>query len=272
MLASWSVLQCRFMLGKARLGVIGAALVLVTTACGEINAGPPAPGGSGQGGNAGSSSGLAGASGGGGGPSAGTGGAEGVSVPDAGQADAAGSQGGSFSLPPGCPTPAPEPAVGQTIAIQSINVQTSEIVLRNVATTPQTLELGRQAWQWCEWPMYSALEVDVSTVTLAPGDTYAFIAINNQSGRVTLYSDEGEMAMYPTTGVFEEYEFIQAFVAWGEIQAVRESYAVQKGLWVFGERIQINPGDAGFIATGPTDVAAGYTSVAAECLRAPPNP
>jgi hypothetical protein len=195
-----------------------------------------------------------------------------MAMPDAGEHDDAGSQGGSFTLPPGCPTPAPEPVAGQTIAIQSINVRTSEIVLRNVATTTQTLALGRQGWQWCDWPMYFSLEDDAMMLKLAPGETYAFVAINNQSGPVPLYEDSGEMAMYPVTGVFEEYEFIQAYVTWGEIQAVREPYAVQKGLWIFGERIQIEPGDAGFIATGPTNVAAGYTSVGAECLRAPPNP
>lgn len=195
-----------------------------------------------------------------------------MGMPDAGEHEDAGSQGGSFSVPPGCPTPAPEPVAGQTIAIQSINVQTSEIVLRNVATTPQTVTLGLQGWQWCYWPMYYAIAANLSgTVELAPGETYAFIPIKNQSDTVALYPDEGEMAMYPTTGVFDEYEYIQAFVAWGEIQAFRESYAVQKGLWVFGQRIQIDPGDAGFIATGPTDVAAGYTSARAACLRAPPN-
>jgi hypothetical protein len=194
-------------------------------------------------------------------------------MPDAGEHDDAGSQGGSFSLPPGCPTPAPEPVAGQTIAIQSINVVTAEIVLRNVATTPQTLALGVQGWQWCYWPMYYAVAASSSgTVELAPGETYAFIAVKNQSGPVTLFPDEGEMAMYPVTGMFDEYEYMQAFVTWGEIQAVRESYAVQKNLWTFGQRIQIKPGDAGFIATGPTNVAAGYTSVRAECLRAPPNP
>lgn len=144
--------------------------------------------------------------------------------------------------------------------------------MRNVSQSDVTLPVDRQGWQWCYFPMYWSLEGGDTAVVLAPGETYAFIAINNQSGPVTLYRDEGELAMYDRPGVFEDYELMQAFVAWGEIQAIRESYAVQKGLWTFGQRIEIQPGHAGFIATGPTDQDSGYTSVRAACLVPPPNP
>lgn len=195
-----------------------------------------------------------------------------AAVLDAGPDGAASSQGGSSQLPADCPMPAPLPVAGQTIAIQSVHFARSEIVLRNVSASDQTIPVHRQGWQWCVYPMYWSLEGGDTEVVLAPGETYAFVAINNQSGPVSLYADEGELAMYDRPGVFEEYELMQAFVAWGEIQAIRESYAVQKGLWTFGERVDIRAGHAGFIATGRTDTAAGYTSVRAACLVAPPNP
>jgi len=150
--------------------------------------------------------------------------------------------------------------------IQSVNVTNAEVILRNPTSTPQSITLGRQGWQWCSYPRYWSLADQAITVELAPGETYSFIAINNQSGPIELYPDEGEMALYSLPGVFEEYEYMQGFVAWGEIQARRESYAVMKGLWIFGERIEIASGHAGFIATGATDRASGYTSAPARCL------
>ncbi len=193
--------------------------------------------------------------------------------PDGGAGAVAGasSQGGSGGLPPDCPLPTPIPVAGQVIAIQSVNVDTSEIVLRNVSRTNQSIQIGRQGWQWCSYPRYWAILDEEAVRVLAPGEILPFIAINNTSGVAPFFAGEGELAMYPQTGVFEEYEFMQAFVAWGEVQAFRESYAVQKGLWAYEERIQIRSGHAGFIATGPTNRAAGYTSVRAACLVVAPN-
>jgi len=236
--------------------------------CGESSEPPAATGGSGAGAG-GASAGGAGGSAGSGGGAGGSAGSAGVDA-GAGASGSAGSAGtgtgGSGGRPAGCPVPAPVAVPGQTIVIQSVNVNTSELILRNAASTPQSITLGRQGWQWCAYPRYWSLSEAATSIQLAPGDTYSFIAINNQSGPVTLYPDEGEMAIYSAPGVFEEYEYMQGFVAWGEVQAFRESYAVQKGLWIFGERIQIASGHAGFIATGATDRASGYTSAPARCL------
>ncbi len=254
--------------------LVPCVLACTALGCGEISDSP------GVGGSAGSGAGRAGAAGaaGAGGttlaPRGGAGGSL-MAVIDAGPvgADAAAGSGGMPSTTPsGCPEPTPIPAPGQVIAIQSVNVVTSEIVLRNVSQTSQSIQLGRQGWQWCGYPRYWAILDQETVKVLAPGETLPFIAINNTSGVAPLFASEGELAMYPVTGVFEEYEYMQAFVAWGDIQAFRESYAVQKGLWVYDQRIQIRPGHAGFIATGPTNMAAGYTSVRAACLVVPPNP
>jgi hypothetical protein len=181
------------------------------------------------------------------------------------------SQGGSSALPADCPVPAPIGVPDQTVAIQSINFATSEIVLRNVSDTDQTVLGGRVGWQWCDWPMYWDLTESADNVVLAPGKTFSFIALYNTSGPVQLFAEGGEMAIYTTTGSFNDAEFMVSFVAWGEIDAKRESFAVTKDLWTFSERIETQPDAAGFVATGLTKRSASYRSVRAACLRAPPN-
>jgi hypothetical protein len=251
------------------------ALVVVSLGlgCGEISA--PPQGEAGQGGSAsGGSAGRGGGAGRGGtagrGGSAGTTGELDAGTDAAGTVDS-GAAGTGNTLPPDCPVPSPVGEPGQIIAIQSVNFQTSEIVLRNVSDENQTVIGGRQGWQWCNYPHYWNV-TDGDSVELAPGETLSFIAINNQSGPVSLFADGGEFAMYSTTGVFEESEFILAFVAWGDIVPVREPYAVSAGWWTFGELVDVLPSHAGIVATGSTKRGSGYTSVRAACLVAPPNP
>jgi hypothetical protein len=80
------------------------------------------------------------------------------------------------------------------------------------------------------------------------------------------------VAIYNTTGSFMTAELIEAFVSWGGGSnfGSRESVAVQGEVWTNSERIEIQPGHAGFIATGAADRGAGYTSVPARCLPANP--
>ncbi|MEY2930074.1 MAG: hypothetical protein RL033_823 [Pseudomonadota bacterium] len=182
-----------------------------------------------------------------------------------------------YTVPSGCPVPAPVAVPGQSIAIQSINFDTSEVVLRNVSTQDVTITGTRQGWQWCNVPAYWYLsEVNV---TLRPGQTFAFLPNYNQSGIRQLFRgddgfDTNEMGIYTVSGSFNNPELIRAFVSWGEGAQLetRESVGVQSGLWTLGERVEIGPNDSGFIATGPTDRGAGYTSVRARCLVAPRNP
>jgi hypothetical protein len=192
-------------------------------------------------------------------------GAEGGAASDAGTSGAAGA-GGSGQRPPGCPEPNPIPVANQKIAIQSMNVETGEIVLRNPTSTPQSIILGRAGWQWCAFPRYWSLSDQDTVLELAPGETFSFLAINNQSGQPEFIPEEGEMAIYTRIQAFDDADAMESFVAWGDVQAYRESYAVTRGVWTFDERIQIDPGDAGFIVTGETDRASGYTSAPARCL------
>ena len=253
---------------------LGIALMLAGVACGDSSNNPngisTGDGGRSGGGPTAGRGGTGGSAGSGGASAAGAAG----EASDAGLAGAGGSAGtaggtgagGSGERPPGCPEPSPILAQGQTIVIQSINFETSEIVLRNASTTPQSINLGRQGWQWCAFPRYWSLTDEITTIDLGPDETYSFIAINNQSGVADLAPEEGEMAIYNRVQAFDDYQAMEAFVAWGEIQAYRESYAVQRGVWTYEERIEIGSGDAGFIVTGDTNRASGYTSVPARCL------
>ena len=57
--------------------------------------------------------------------------------------------------------------------------------------------------------------------------------------------------------------YMLAFVAWGEggNPQSREPTAVMANLWTGSERVEITPGHAGLIATGPSDRGAGYSEV-----------
>jgi hypothetical protein len=259
---------------------LGIALALAGAACSDGSNDPNgiSSGGASAGRGGSSTAGRGGSTSSGGTSSGGTssGGSAGSAMVDAGsEGGAAGSSTGGSSMggasgsggrPAGCPEPSPIPPAGQTIVIQSLNVNTAEITLRNTSSAPQSITLGRAGWQWCEFPRYWSLSEVDGILELAPGETYSFFAINNQSGQPELVVEEGEMAIYNRVQAFDDYDAVEAFVAWGDVQAFRESYAVQRGVWTFDERIEIASGHAGFIATGETDRASGYTSVPARCL------
>jgi hypothetical protein len=230
----------------------------------------PRGGSSGNGGTGGGSTAMGGSSGGG------MGGRTVVEMPepDAGaltMADA-GAAPGEFSYPSGCPTPNPVGQPGQKIAIQSFNFTTSEVVLKNVTSTNQTIVGTRQGWQWCSFPAYWNIAPQ-GDVVLAPGKTYKFVLIYNTEGLWALAPEGGELAIYVQSGTFDEADKLASFVSWGEGLGGtgREYVATNANLWTYGDLVTIGNGDSGFIATGDTKVASGYKSVPARCLVAPPN-
>jgi hypothetical protein len=247
---------------------------LVALGCGAVDSNNPP----GQGGRAGSAMGS-GAAG-----SAGSGGAGGMSMGGSGgsQRDAGPETGsenggsGPFMYPDGCPTPVAIPAnSAQTIVIQSVNFRTSQVVIRNASPGPVAIEGGQMGWQWCNIPGYDLLVLE--DITLQPDETLAFYMIQN--GRVIrpLFDgepgDPNELGIYIDAGSFDESDLIAAFVSWGAgYNGGREVTANLGEKWIFGERIEIGPGDDGFIITGKADEGAGYTSVPERCLVAPPNP
>jgi hypothetical protein len=242
--------------------------------CGESNApngegGAPSamPGGAGGGSMAGSAGGIA------------EGGSAGSAPADAG-IDASGGVSGSggSATPPGCPEPNPAPANdAQKVVIQSVHFGRSEIVLQNISDTDQTLVGGRLGWQWCNAPDYWNVVIGEADVVLGPGDTYAFRLLREDGRLRPLYPgddpfDANELGIYTTTGAFMTSDLMAAFVSWGEGSSgnSRENVASMANLWVFGQRVEIQPGHAGFIATGPADRGDGYTSVPGRCLPANP--
>lgn len=259
--------------------LVGASLAL---ACGNISGGDEE-----EGPRAGTGGGRSGA---GGAPMSmgGRGGAGGASPEDAGATprdDDAGSGGavgggsvgggaGTASVPPGCPEPTPIPArPAQTVAIQSIHFDRSEVVLRNVSNMAQTIVGGRQGWQWCNVPGYFNIVLTDEDVVLAPGGTYRFRLQERSGENRPLYhgedsADTNELGIYITTGAFNNSELIEAFVSWGagSDRETRESVANMADIWIYGDRVAIQPGHAGFVATGDAKRGAGFTSVPARCL------
>ena len=191
-------------------------------------------------------------------------------MPDAGTGDA-GPATGAFTYPAGCPVPNPVGIPDQKIAIQSFNFDTSEVVLKNISTTTQTIAGDRLGWQWCSFPSY--WYIAPANVVLPPGKTYKFPLILNTMGVWPLYPEGAELAIYVQSGTFDEPDKMVSFVSWGQglPNTGREYVATMANLWTFQERVDIGSGDSGFIATGNVKLGSGYESVPARCLVAPPN-
>jgi hypothetical protein len=193
--------------------------------------------------------------------------------PDAGgMAADAGAAPGEFTYPAGCPTPNPVGQPGQKIAIQSFNFDTSDVVLRNITSTNQTIVGQRLGWQWCSFPSYWNIAPQ-GDVVLGPGKTYKFILIYNTEGIWKLPTEGSELAIYVQSGTFDEPDKLVSYVSWGDGLGGtgREYVATNANLWTYGDGVEIGNRDSGFIATGNTKLASGYTSVPARCLVAPPN-
>lgn len=264
-----------------------AALVFgLSIGCGGTSNNPNGitgrPGG--QGGSGGATGGAGGAGGssrgGTGGRAEPSGGSSSV-TPDAGGVDQGGAAGtttvgGGTDEPPvpeGCPEPTFIPAPGQVIGIQSVHFGRSEIVLRNVTDQPQTIIGGRQGWQWCNVPGYWSVVLPAVNVELAPGQTYAFRLIERDLTQRPLYdgsdaADTNEVGIYTTTGAFNNATLIEAFVSWGQGSQfeTRESVASMGNKWNYGSRVSVQPGDAGFVATGDAMSGDGFTAVPDRCL------
>jgi hypothetical protein len=179
------------------------------------------------------------------------------------------------TVPEGCPEPTFIPAENQTVAIQSVHFGRSEVVLRNVSDVTQTIPGGDVGWQWCNVPGYFHISLADGSIVLPPGGTYTFRLIERSGAVRPLFDgefaeDTNELGIYSKTGAFNNAELIQAFVSWGAGSSfeTRESVASMGFKWRFGERIEIQPGHAGFVATGDVTVGAGFTSVPARCLPA----
>jgi hypothetical protein len=217
-----------------------------------------------------------------GGGSGGDGGSSGMGLggmsPDAGPEAGAGNGGsGGFMYPADCPQPNAIPAdADQSLVIQSVNLNTSQIVVRNASSDDLTVQGGQMGAQWCNIPAYDFVAYE--NVILEPGQTLAFYPIQNGSALRPLppgddAQEPNELVIYTTTGSFDEPNLVAAFVSWGfGDDNGREVTASMGNKWIFGDRVAIGRGHDGFIITGNADEGDGYTSVDEHCLVAPPNP
>ena len=238
-------------LAVATLGTCAGVLL----ACSENSDASEEP--IGGGGRSGSGSAPGSGAGRGGGTS--LGGTPGNDIADAGvdAGEAASGAGGGTATPSDCPEPTPVAATpDHPIVIQSVQFFRSEVVLRNASQTTQTLAGGRRGWQWCNIPDYWNVTLAEEDIVLEPGDTYKFTLIREDGRNRPLYpgddpGDVNELGIYSTTGSFMTADLIEAFVSWGAGSnfGSRESVAVQGRVWTNAERIEIEPGHAGFIAT-----------------------
>ena len=263
-----------------KVGVVLAACATLCVACGNgsIDGGDDDAGSGGRGGAAGGRAGGAGTSAGGGGRGGSAGGdADAGPAPDADAGGSGGTGGGGSVVPEGCPVPSPLPAKpDQAIVIQSVHFGRSEVVLRNVSNTDQTIVGGRQGWQWCNVPGYFNIVLTDDNVTLAPDETYRFTLIERNGMTRPLYNgeddeDTNEIGIYTTTGAFNNATLIVAFVSWGAGSSyeTRESIGVMADEWSFQSRVTIEPGAGGFVATGNVKTGAGFTSVPSRCIPPP---
>ena len=257
--------------GARRATVVLACLALTAASagCGQASNDPYGISRSGSGGTgrAGSTSTGGTSTGGTGASAAGTGGS---AVVDGGAAGSMmGSGGGGQQLPADCPEINPIPVPGQTIVLRSVTFEPAMIVLQNVSDTIQVIGGGRQGWQWCNFPAYWPIS-EAGDVELSPGETFAFEPFYNENVR-QLDPEGGEMGIYTTTGAYTTASLMRAFTSWGDVLSQREPTAVAGGYWIFNERIEIGPGDAGFVIVGESDRASGYQAVRAACLVPPPN-
>jgi hypothetical protein len=265
--------------GKARMpsGVVsalGIALAFAGGACGGTSNNP----------NGISTGGTSGGGRGGGMSAAGRGGSM-SSGGDAGSADAGeeggsagssmggmatgGSSGSGQQLPADCPEINPIPVPGQLLVLRSLRFEPGEFVLQNVSDEPVTITGGRQGWQWCQFPAYWNLSEE-EDVVIEPGESRAFAMVYNLGYR-DMEPEGGEMGIYTSPGSFTTASLMRAFVSWGEVLPQREPTAVAGGYWVFDERVEVGPTDAGFVIVGESNRASGYQGVRAACLEPPPT-
>ncbi|MEO8181915.1 MAG: hypothetical protein ABI895_24025 [Deltaproteobacteria bacterium] len=264
----------RRLLVTASFGFVASAVLACGGGFTEQNAPPRSGGAGGQGGGTGTGGGTAQAgSGGGGGMSGEPSEQADAGGPDAGGPGAGGGATTEFTYPSNCPVPNPVGIPGQKFAIQSYNFDASELVLKNISPTTQVIIGERLGWQWCSFPSYWNIAPE-GNVTVLPGKTYKFTLINNTQGQWYLPSEGAELAIYVASGTFDEPEKMVSFVSWGTgLQtAGREYVATMAGLWTLNSRIEVDPSDGGFIATGTIKLGSGYEGVPKRCLVAPPNP
>lgn len=268
----------------ARLGNVAACMNLLMGSCSEPAEEPSdtdimevgAQGGATASGGGSGGGGLdAGA---GGSPTAGDGGlgAGGTSsgsaaAPDSGiaGADAAApiADDGGVAAPGGCPTIEVQPVPGQALAIVAMHITEGRAVIRNASAEDQLLSADAQL---CQRPF--CVFLGETERTLAAGEELSVDVSVSLDLALTFSLEGGELALHDALDVDAEGSLL-AYVSWGEGATTgpngngRETEAVAAGLWTSGERVALAPGAAGFVATGASNQAAGYTSVPAACFE-----
>ncbi len=166
----------------------------------------------------------------------------------------------------GCPIGDPQPAAGQTLVIVKLNLDRGLATLRNTSAQQQVLSADAQL---CQEPF--CVFVSDDPVALAPSQelevdmsTFGILALS-------FFPAGGEVSLHDAFDVADPAT-LRAYVAWGTGGSGgpegtgKESDAVAAGFWEQGERITIEAGHAGFVATGPSQRSEGYASAPDSCF------
>ncbi|HEU4581199.1 MAG TPA: hypothetical protein VFS67_23235 [Polyangiaceae bacterium] len=154
-----------------------------------------------------------------------------------------------------CPPIAPAAPADQDTAIVRVRFDpdgSADVLIQNVGAG--LVSFGAQGYQLCNGMNNCVYLTEAQSVTLLLGDSFSRRIPN------TLPSG-GELAI---VGIFPDNPiFTEAYLAWGSGAAGGSFEAVVNNelrLWNTGERIAIDAGDGGFVSTGDTTRASGYSS------------
>ncbi|RKM85631.1 hypothetical protein D7030_02875 [Flavobacteriaceae bacterium AU392] len=111
----------------------------------------------------------------------------------------------------------------------------------------------------------SALPAVSGSTTLAPGEflVVTYDQLNADAGQINNVSGTGGLGLYINNTGFADPTTISDFVQWGAAGSVRETTAVEAGIWTAGEFVSVVNGiDNSIIFDGEGDVAADWEETA----------
>jgi hypothetical protein len=155
-----------------------------------------------------------------------------------------------------CPAPAPVRIPEQDLGIVKVHFipdGSADAVIENIGTG--FLNYGVQGYQLCNGTSNCVYLAETASITLLPGSTFSFHMPNT-------VASGGELAIV-LLGVTPGDPNTQAYVAWGTgagANGLETQINASAPYWAVGDRVQVAAGDTGFVCTGDTSRAAGYTS------------
>ncbi|HVZ32546.1 MAG TPA: hypothetical protein VG963_08970, partial [Polyangiaceae bacterium] len=158
-------------------------------------------------------------------------------------------------LGPDCPPIAAAPANDQDLVIARVRFDSdgsADVLMQNVGAG--LLSFGVQGYQLCNGRNNCVYLAETQSVTLLINDSFSVRIPDTlpSGGELAIVLNQPDL---PSS--------TEAYVAWGSGAANGSFEPLVNNdlrLWNTGERIAIEPGDSGFVSTGDTTKASGYSS------------